>query len=213
MAFYWGWPSNIGWPSILGRDLSLKRYLRMHTWYCWETNRRFQLWRYWKSFESFANHVFTLQNVTNKYILFNYHLIYLKENFSIHFQIHSLNKNVFYLLIYKFDSLTPQLTSSINNIDGWSLLCYPNNDEIFTFFINNNQTLNHYSIIFGIRELTRKEIEIFCGKKEILNPPIIDKPLNFSSNYEIWTYLSTCFYLGENNHWHSDGLLASFFLF
>jgi hypothetical protein len=41
---------------------------------------------------------------------------------SVHFEIHPLNTNLGYLFIYKFDS-SPILNSSINQIDGWTLLC------------------------------------------------------------------------------------------
>ena len=41
---------------------------------------------------------------------------------SVHFEIHPLNPNIGYLFIYKFDS-SPQLNSSINQIDGWTLFC------------------------------------------------------------------------------------------
>ena len=56
--------------------------------------------------------------------LFNLHYINITSNLSIsiHFEIHVLNKSLGYLFIYKFDS-SPQLNSSINQIDGWSIFC------------------------------------------------------------------------------------------
>ncbi len=41
---------------------------------------------------------------------------------SLHFEIRPLNISLGYLFIYRFDD-APQLDSSINLIDGWSLLC------------------------------------------------------------------------------------------
>jgi len=165
-----------------------------------------------------------LQNVTTKNVLFNFHLINISEfqqsnsnlTFSIHFEMHPLDKNLSYLLIYKFDS-KPQLTSSINNTDGWSLFCSSNNqtsdgDVVYTSFIDNHQTLNHHSIIFGIRQLTWIEIENFCLNKS-LNASITDELANFSSNYEIRSYISGCYYLDSNKNWQSDGLLVSYYMF
>ncbi|CAF4256679.1 unnamed protein product, partial [Adineta steineri] len=59
-----------------------------------------------------------LQNVTSinstiNNLLFNYHYINITSSLSIsvHFEIHSLNKSLAYLFIYKYDQ-TPQLNSS-----------------------------------------------------------------------------------------------------
>ena len=43
-------------------------------------------------------------------------------NISVHWEIHPLNTSLAYLFIYKFDS-APQLNSSVNLLDGWTLLC------------------------------------------------------------------------------------------
>jgi hypothetical protein len=121
----------------------------------------------------------------------------------------SLKKNLSYLLIHKFDA-PPQLSNSANNTDGWSLFCSSNtNEDIYTYFIDNHQTFNHQSVIVGIRELSVIEMERFCLEKTF-NPPIIDEPQVFSSNYEIRTYLSACYYLDSNYQWQSDGLLVRF---
>ncbi|CAF4190046.1 unnamed protein product, partial [Rotaria socialis] len=39
-------------------------------------------------------------------------------------------------------------------------------------------------------------------------PPITDQPFNFSSDYELRTFTSACYYLDSNNNWQSDGLLV-----
>ena len=67
-----------------------------------------------------------LQNVTSnneQNFLFNYHLINLTKTnpnltYSSHFELHPLNINLSYLLIYKFDD-KPQL----NSMNGWKFLC------------------------------------------------------------------------------------------
>jgi hypothetical protein len=63
-------------------------------------------------------------NSTNQNLLFylNYINITTSLSISIHFEIHPLNPNISYLFIYKYDQ-TPQLNSSINLIDGWTLFC------------------------------------------------------------------------------------------
>ncbi len=37
-------------------------------------------------------------------------------------------------------------------------------------------------------------------------PVIFDETFNFSSDYEVRTYASSCYYLDSNNKWQSDGL-------
>jgi len=71
----------------------------------------------------------TTQNVTSMNStphnqLFHYHYIDIKTilPISIHIEIHPLHTNLSYLLIYKFDQL-PQLNSSLNQTDGWTLFC------------------------------------------------------------------------------------------
>ena len=67
-----------------------------------------------------------LQNVTsalhNQLFHFYYLNITTSLSISVHFEIEPLNTSLAYLFIYKFDQM-PQLNSSINLIDGWTLLC------------------------------------------------------------------------------------------
>ena len=60
--------------------------------------------------------------------IFNLHYVNITSTFvvSVHFEIHSLNTNLVYLFIYKFDE-SPRLNSSIDQIDGWTLLCPSSN--------------------------------------------------------------------------------------
>jgi len=71
----------------------------------------------------------TLQNVTSlnstpHNLLFNLHFVNITNSLavSVHFEIQPLNTNIGYLFIYKFDT-SPILNSSVNQIDGWTLLC------------------------------------------------------------------------------------------
>jgi hypothetical protein len=79
------------------------------------------------------------------------------------------------------------------------------NDTIYKYFIDNQQTFGHQSIIFGLRELNSTEINN-CSMTT--NPPITNQRFNFTSNYELRIYTSGCYYLDENNNWQSDGLLV-----
>ncbi|CAF1181508.1 unnamed protein product [Adineta steineri] len=159
-----------------------------------------------------------LQNITSinstlNNLLFNYHYINITSSLpiSIHFEIHSLNRSLAYLFIYKFDQ-TPQLNSSINLIDGWTIFCPFNltNDDIYRYFIDNQQTPTHQSLIFGIRELNSTEMNNYCLNNSSINTslPITDESINFTSNYELRIYTSGCYYLDENNNWKSDGLIV-----
>ncbi|CAF4193018.1 unnamed protein product, partial [Adineta steineri] len=143
--------------------------------------------------------------------LFSYHYMNITNilPISAHIEINPLETNISYLFIYKFDQI-PQLNTSINQIDGWTLFCSVNltNESIYTYFINNQQTLGHQSIIFGLRELNSTETQDFCENSPIVNPPITDLKFNFTSNYELRIYTSGCYYLDENNQWQSDGLVV-----
>ena len=68
--------------------------------------------------------------------LFNYHYINITSpmNISVHWEIQPLNLTIAYLFIYKFD-LAPQLNSSINLIDGWTLLCPSSKSHLFQIIL------------------------------------------------------------------------------
>jgi hypothetical protein len=86
-----------------------------------------------------------LQNVTSMNDtphnqLFNLHFVKIPKwnnsrTVSLIFEMHPLNTSLAYLLIYRFDN-SPQLNSSINQIDGWSLFC-PESKFSFTKYIFN----------------------------------------------------------------------------
>jgi hypothetical protein len=66
-------------------------------------------------------------------------------------------------------------------------------------------------VIFGLRELNSTEEAKLCLNQSISSPPISNQPFNFTSNYELRTYTSCCYYLDVNNIWKTDGLLVRFF--
>ncbi|UJR16862.1 hypothetical protein I4U23_003760 [Adineta vaga] len=125
---------------------------------------------------------------------------------SVHIEIHPLNVNISYLLIHKFDGI-PQLNSSINQIDGWKLLCPADftNESIYRYFLDNQQTVNHHALVIGLREL---DSNIYCLNSSLNQPPITNEMYNFTSDYELRAYTSGCYYLDENNQWKSDGLIV-----
>jgi hypothetical protein len=64
-----------------------------------------------------------------------------------------------------------------------------------------------------LRELNTTEMNDYCLNQSMNNSsPIPDKPFNFSSNYQLRTFTSGCYYLDSNNNWQSDGLMVSFSL-
>jgi hypothetical protein len=78
--------------------------------------------------------VTSINNIHNQ--LFNLHYVNITQsnsNFtvSLQFEMHPLNVNLGYLLIYRFDN-SPQLNSSIDQTDGWSLFC-PLSEFFYSF--------------------------------------------------------------------------------
>ncbi|CAF1479120.1 unnamed protein product, partial [Rotaria sordida] len=83
------------------------------------------------------------------------------------------------------------------------------NESLYKYFINNEQTSGHQSLIFGLRELNSTEIFQFClENSSIINPSITNQPFYFTSNYELRIYTSACYYLDKNNQWKSDELIV-----
>ena len=88
---------------------------------------------------------------------------------SIHFEIKA---NFSYRFVYKFD----RQTNFLNSIEV-------NNQNDFNFMLDNQQTVGHRLLIFGLEEENSN-----------------------SSEYEYRVYSSGCYYLNKQNQWTSDGL-------
>ncbi|CAF4464255.1 unnamed protein product [Rotaria socialis] len=154
-----------------------------------------------------------LFNVTSIHIpnqQFYFHLIDIaqpNENLtvSLHFEMRPQNRNLNYLFIFKFNG-PPQLNTAIKDIDDWYLFCSSNitDDGIHRYFIDNNRTAKHRSVTVGLRELNNTEL---CSNNTSA-PPIFDQSFKFSSDYELRTFTSGCYYLDPNNNWQSEGLLV-----
>ncbi|UJR16672.1 hypothetical protein I4U23_003572 [Adineta vaga] len=157
---------------------------------------------------SMSLHDVISMNSTNHQQLFYLHYINITTSLpiSVHVEIHPLKSNISYLLIYKYDGI-PQLNSSINQIDGWRLLCPFDltNESIYIFFLDNQATLGHRSLVMGLREL---DSNVYCSNYSLNQPPITNEKYNFTSNYELRVFTSGCYYLDENDEWKSDGLIV-----
>ena len=152
-------------------------------------------------------------NQTPHQLIFNLHHIDLQQtehlSISVHIQIQPLNLSSripAYLLIYRFDQ-TPQLNTTVQLIDGWSLLCPASlNSDIYQHSIDNQQTIGHQSLIFGIRELNTTEFVLYCSNQTL---PISNQPFNFTSDYSLRVYTSGCYFFNEQvKQWQSDGVLV-----
>ena len=174
-----------------------------------------------------------LQNVTSSdlhhQLLFNLHYVDLvgMSDVSVHLELHPLSPNLSYLVIYRFD-LSPVLNTSLQQIDGWSLFCPASkdrylslsrmdlhsdldlsNESLFTTYIDNHRTVNHRSLIFGLRELNSTEMINCCSNSSTIihDPPLTNERFQFTANYELRLFTSGCFSLDENGQrWKSDGL-------
>ncbi|UJR11128.1 hypothetical protein I4U23_015309 [Adineta vaga] len=150
-------------------------------------------------------------NSTSLHLIFDLHYLNLTTSLpiSVHWEIQPMNTGIAYLFVYRFDQI-PQLSNSINHIDGWTLLC-PSalaNKSIYTYYLDNQHTLGHQSVIFGLRELDATEISQSCSNSTITDPPITNERINFTSNYQLRVYTSGCYYLDKDNQWKSDGVLV-----
>ena len=155
-----------------------------------------------------------LQNVTSGNTvphrqLFNLHFVNITSQLpiSLHLEMRPLNASLAYLFVYRFDS-APQLNSTTHLIDGWTAFCPLNRDGVHTYFLDNQQTLGHQSIIFGLRELNATEIAGVCSNSASHQLPITDQQMRFSSNYELRSYTSGCYYLDAQNQWQANGLVV-----
>ena len=155
----------------------------------------------------------TLQNVTaaTDYSRFYLHGVSLPStttttsnlSVALHLEIRPLDITLAYALIYRFDR-SPQ----VDQFNNWTLLCPTalNSEQMYTYFIDNQQTVGHQSVIFGLRELTVEENKQFCTTPSMFDVSMLNGTFSFTSNYELRTYTSACYYLDNDNQWQSDGL-------
>ncbi len=74
------------------------------------------------------------------------------------------------------------------------------NENLYTFYLNNEEISNHYSLIFTLKELNSTNcVENF------------DLRDYFISDFYLRIYTSGCYYLDQNNYWQSNGLIVSFY--
>lgn len=144
---------------------------------------------------------------------------------SAHWEMRPSNITLAYLLVYKFDR-SPQLNSSTEQIDGWTLLCPSSerlcfdeveytativdltNDTRFEYFLDNQRTSGHQALVFGLRELNATETSYGCGSIAIGSPPVTDERVAFTSSIQLRMFTSGCYYLDANNQWKADGLIV-----
>ena len=81
-------------------------------------------------------------------------------------------------------------------------------DDLYVYYINNEQLSHHQSLIYGLRELTLKEYEDICVKNSSKDYSIGNEGSTFTSNYFLRIYTSGCYYLDRFNNWQSDGLIV-----
>ena len=154
----------------------------------------------------------SLQNVTSltNLSLFNYHFVSLNphENHSFHFEFRSLNANLSYLFVYRFD-LLPIYNRSHQLADGSVLFCASSSDAS-NFYLDNEQTFGHRSIFIGVGELNQTEVEAFCSPNRSNQTfQRDDDRRNFTSNYFLRLFQSGCFYFDAQHQLKSAGLRVS----
>ena len=75
------------------------------------------------------------------------------------------------------------------------------NKSLFTYFLDNEQTSNHRSLIFGLRQLNASSSQF----------PLINERVIFTDNYELRLYTSSCLYFDEKTEqWKSDGMKVGY---
>ena len=71
-------------------------------------------------------------------------------------------------------------------------------DNLYTFYLDNEQTSHHHSFIFSLQELNSSD----CSKKSLFKQ-------HFTTDFYLRIYTSGCYYLDQYNEWQSDGLKVS----
>lgn len=141
---------------------------------------------------------------------------------SFHLEIFPFNASLAYFFVYKFKALSP--------FDGWTIFCPSSRDfiqeknqflirmnldltkeNLYQYFLNNEEVSSHQSIIFGLRQMNDKEFEEYCLHGNVNPAFTFNQSWNFTSDYQIRSYTSGCYYLDSNSNWQSDGLTVNSF--
>ena len=93
------------------------------------------------------------------------------------------------------------MTNLRDDLDG-------GNDSVLRFYLDNEQTANHHSLTFALRELNETEVDHYCQNLSS-SVPRVDGEREFTSNYRLRLYHSACLYLDDNQRWRSDGMRVS----
>ena len=173
-----------------------------------------------------------LQDVIDSHRTFDWKSIPIREyqpnenlSVSIHFHIAPVNRtDLGYLFLYHFDQDRQMI--SLDQAKNWTLFCPSskvtfhhqedvslsivdlNDEKFYVYFINNEETFSHQSLVFGFRQLTTEEREESCRTNDSVIPAMKNKQATFTSNYRLRIFTSACFYLDEKNQWRSDGLVV-----
>ncbi len=149
------------------------------------------------------------QNVSSKLNCeeFNSHYVNVTSEYpvSVHLELNPENENVSYLFAYQLDGL-PRW----NDHREWKIVSPSEltKEGIYKYFVDNEKTRGHQSVVFGIRELNSNEIHLFQRRSSSVDLPKVNSKFNFSCDYSIRIYLSGCYYLDENGNWKSEGLVV-----
>ncbi|CAM2704890.1 unnamed protein product [Rotaria socialis] len=135
---------------------------------------------------------------------------------SATFELQPDNLSTGYFVILSFDAI-PILNSTLNTIYGYKLFCpkdqilTDSDGYLYSYFLDNIQTLNHEYAMFGIRELNASEYHSYCiNYVNMSNSAILvkDEIVNFTSNYRLRSYTSACYYLDASLYWDTQNMLV-----
>ena len=79
----------------------------------------------------------------------------------------------------------------------------------YGYFLDNERTVNHQALIFGLRELNASENEQYCLHRSTSAMPVTDETFHFISDYQLRVYTSGCYYIDGQGRWKADGLVVS----
>lgn len=96
----------------------------------------------------------------------------------------------------------------LSAVEERCLIADRRNESVMKYYLDNEQTSNHHSLTFALRELNETEVSEYCVSRS-LSLVGMDEKRNFTSDYYLRLYQSGCYYLDENRRWRSDGMRVS----